>query len=393
MIVIMSRFKLEITNKNTSVDKVLISLILIILGFGVFMVYEASVVYSDNVFGGKYHFLILQSGWALIGLIGMVVLSFLDINVIKKYIPYLYVTSVIMLIFVLLPTIFAPEVYGARRWIVLNPKPLPEIPGLGRASFQPSEVAKLSTLLFISLYLSSEKQLKKKSTRIIGEILMLVGLVSVLIFLQPDFKTGLMVALISFSAVFFSNISLIYYGVGIPLMTIGAGIYALSSEYRRTRIQTLINPESIDKLDAGYHIRQIMITLGSGGLWGLGIGKSIQKYSYLPEVTADSIFAVIGEEFGFIGTTMVIVLFLALIMRCFKISQNTNDLFSKYFSIGIAVWIGFQALINIGAMARILPLTGIPLPLISYGGSSTVFILWALGIVLNISRNSTLNKS
>lgn len=377
---------IEKKGKEGSVDFAFLTVLSIIMAFGVFMVYEASLAYAERVFDDRFHFLKLQIGWSIIGIIGMYIISRLDLSLLKKYSPLIFFTACGFLAFVLLPTIFAPEVYGARRWIILNPEPFPAIPGLGRASFQPSEFAKLASIIFFSSLLSSEKiknLVFKKSALVFTAYL---GLVCGLVFLEPNFSTAFILGVIILGIYFLSNASLWYFVMTGPLLAVVAAVYAFSSAYRRSRIKTLLSPEDVDKSGAGYHIRQIMIALGSGGFWGLGMGKSRQKYAYLPEVTADSIFAIIGEEFGFIGTTFLIILFGFLLWRGILIAKKAPDLFSSLLVSGVILWISIQLLINLCAMVRIMPLTGIPLPLISYGGSSTIFMLWALGLVLNVSR-------
>lgn len=379
---------------NGKPDYFLLFILFSILSFGLLMVYEASVVYSDNVFGGKYHFLVQQLGWVTLGLIGMYTISRIDLTLLKKISPYIFIISLFFLFIVLLPTIFAPEIYGARRWIVINPKPFPEIPFLGRLNFQPSELLKLTCIIFIAAVMSNknfkqyirEPIVERLFTAITIFIIMLVPVF--LVILQPDFTTAAIIFSITLSLLFIGNIPLVFFIVTVPISLIGGVIYALSSAYRRARVETLLNPSGVDASSTGYHIKQVMIALGSGGFWGLGLGKSRQKYAYLPEVTADSIFAVVGEELGFIGAVFLITLFVALIFRCVKIANSSNDNFSKLLVMGVVIWFSTQALINLLAMVRIFPLTGVPLPLISYGGSATIFLLLGFGLILNVSRNN-----
>lgn len=376
--------------KNTTLpfDNVFVGLILAIAMFGLLMVYEASVVYASGVFGGKYHFLFLQMGWMFIGMVGMILLSRVNLELVRKYSPYVFMLAIGLLLIILLPSIFAPSVYGAKRWFVINPAPLPLIPMIGRISFQPSEFAKLVSIVFFASFLSSNRIRDLGIWQSIIRFNLLLFLVCGLVLIEPDFTTAFILGVILIVMYFLSNVNMIYFYVAGPILMLIAAIYAGSSEYRRERIQTLINPESIDKMGAGYHIRQIMIALGSGGFWGLGLGHSRQKYAYLPEVTTDSIFAVIGEEFGFLGTVIVVAAFCALILRGLKIAQKAQDHFSFLLASGVITWIGVQALINLGAMTRMIPLTGVPLPLISYGGSSMIFMLWGLGLVINVSRGN-----
>jgi cell division protein FtsW len=393
----MARFKRSNKFNRKPVDKVTLVLILVILLFGLFMVYEASVVYADNIFGGKYHFLLQQLGWVTVGLIGMGIFSIINLDLIKKHSTALFILTLVVLLFILIPTIFSLEAYGARRWLILNPKPFPTIPIVDRLSIQPSELAKLTGIIFFSAYLSSNKLSKKFVTfknelHYYGFYFLFLGLLLGSIYAEPNFTTATIVMVIMLSLLFFANSPLYLFFAVMPIAGLIGSLLVFTSDYRRQRLITLLSPDSVDKFGAGYHIRQIMIALGSGGFWGLGLGKSVQKHLYLPEVTADSIFAVVGEEFGFIGTLFLCTLFLALILRCFSISQNAEDKFPKLLSAGVATWLGIQTIINIGAMVRIMPITGVPLPLVSYGGSATVFLLWGLGLVLNASRNVKLNN-
>ncbi|PIR42312.1 stage V sporulation protein E [candidate division WWE3 bacterium CG_4_9_14_0_2_um_filter_35_11] len=369
-------------------DTLFLGIVLLISIFGLLMVYESSVVYSSDVFGGKYHFLFLQFGWMSIGFVGMFFLSRIDLEIIKKYSPYAFILAILLLGVILFPSTFVPSVYGAKRWFVLNPSPFPLIPFIGRIGFQPSEFAKLASIVFFASFLSSKRIKEMGLWHSIIRFNLLMLSVCGFVFIEPDFTTAFILGFILIVMYFLSNVSLIYFFVAGPILALVATLYAISSEYRRERIQTLLNPESMDKMGAGYHIRQVMIALGSGGFLGLGLGHSRQKYAYLPEVTTDSIFAIIGEEFGFIGTVIVVAAFCALILRGLKIAQKAADPFSSLLAYGVITWIAVQALINLGAMTRMLPLTGVTLPLISYGGSSMIFMLWGLGLVINVSRGN-----
>ena len=379
--------------KLLPVDRTFFIMLVVLISFGLLMVYEASAVYSDRAFGSKYHFSLLQAGWILIGSIGMFIFSRIDLEYLKKISPYLFLISIGFLLFILIPTIFAPTVYGARRWLVINPSPLPALPILGRISFQPSELVKLTGIIFLSAFLSSDNFLRKRQASQIFSFFVVFTLVCGLVLLEPNFTTTFVIATIFLGLFFLSDQNIWLFVLGGPIMAIAASLYAYSSEYRRARIHTLFNSENLDKAGAGYHIRQIMIALGSGGLWGLGLGKSRQKYDYLPEVSSDSIFAIVGEELGFIGTTLLILLYLGLIWKGLTIAQQAKDLFSKLLVSGSMVWIAVQTLINLGAMVRLIPVTGVPLPLVSYGGSSTIFIMCAMGLVLNVSRQTQHEKS
>jgi len=375
--------------KNGFVDKILLISILTLVFFGVVMVYDASVVYSLNQFGESYRFLIFQLMWAGLGLFLMMFASRISLDFVKKISPFFYVASLVFLVLALLPTPFSPQIYGARRWIILNPEPFPPLPFLERLSFQPSDFAKLSYIIYISFLLT--KGNVKGIAAIRGNLLTYVSVTAIpafLILLSPDFGTFFLFFVSSLVALFVSGQHLAYFLMGIPILSLSSLAFILSSVYRKQRLFTFLRPESSDSLSGGYHISQILISLGSGGLFGLGLGQSRQKYSYLPEVTADSIFAIIGEELGLIGTLLTVFIVVLIVYRGFTISQKTTNLTYKVMSAGIASLFSIQAFMNIGSMLRIIPLTGIPLPLVSYGGSSMVFTLVGLGLLLNISRQS-----
>lgn len=374
-------------NSLGSPSRILVINIIALVLIGILMVYESSIIYAITNFGNKYHFLLLQAGWMIIGITGMFIMSKIDAEILRRFSLYIWIFSIVSLILVLLPTPFAPEIYGARRWLVLNPEGvLPAVPILGRVNFQPGEFAKVASILFFSSLVTSERYLKdepfKKFLKYFALCVFNVGLIA----LEPNFSTSFVLALIITAIYVFSDSSLKYLFYTAPLGLLAIGTFLFSSEYRRLRIMTLFSPEQSDKLSTGYHINQIMIALGSGGLFGLGLGRSRQKFDYLPEVTTDSIFAIIGEEMGFIGAVFVVSLLVFLIWQCFSIATKSENRYLEMVSVGVAIWLMVQTFINLGAMVRLLPITGIPLPLLSYGGSSAIFILLGLGFVLNASR-------
>jgi len=209
-----------------------------------------------------------------------------------------------------------------------------------------------------------------------------------LIMLQPDLGTTLVVGLIGITQIYASGVSILYFLTSLAIGIISVGVLILVSPYRRDRLMTFFEVTK-DPLGKGYHIRQILLALGSGGLFGLGIGQSRQKYLFLPEASTDSIFAAISEEIGFIGSFVLILIFAIFTYKAFRIASRAPDSFSKILAVGIAAWIGGQILLNIAAMTALTPLTGIPLPFFSYGGTSLSMILVSCGILLNISRYET----
>ncbi len=258
------------------------------------------------------------------------------------------------------------RVLGARRWIFLGP-----------ISIQPSEIIKFTLALYLAKLGAKEKG--------IISYLVPVGLTVILIMLQPDLGTTLIVLSIAIAQIFVSGIGFLKF-IGISILGIlGSLSFALSSSYRRERLLTFFQ-QSQDPLGRDYHLRQILLALGSGGLFGVGLGSSRQKFLFLPEAATDSIFAIIAEEIGFIGAGVIIILIIVFILRALRITQKAPDKFSFMLGTGIVVWIASQVVLNIGSMVSLVPLTGVPLPFFSYGGSALSMILASCGILLNISK-------
>jgi len=378
-------------------DKVLLYLVLSLVFFGLLMVFEASSSYAQGVFDNKYKFLFQQFVWVLIGFFGMWYMYKIDFYRLKKwskplmlislgFLSVLALQSVLSQIFKTpVQTPFTKMTYGAFRWVVLNPPPFPAIPLLGRISFQPTDVAKLAFILYGGLFL--EKITSKDKRKTFGFLILVLTTVG-LVALEPDFGTASIFMAIAVSLYFISNLSLLYLVVGLPVIIALGGIMSFSSSYRRQRLMTFLRPRETDILKEGYHIAQILIAVGSGGFLGLGFGESRQKYAYIPEVVSDSIFAVIAEEFGFVGSVFLSLVFLALVWKGLSIAKNQKDPFKKFVAVGISCWIGVQAFVNLFAMVHLIPLTGVPLPFISYGGSSMIVSLMGIGVLLNISRTS-----
>jgi cell division protein FtsW len=360
--------------------------------FGVVMIYDATVIYSQGTLGDAYKLVVLQIGWVVLGLLGFYFFYRLDLERIKQLAFPLFLVSLgILLLLALAGTfskcdgggvVFMPCINGAHRWFFLNPPPLPALPVLGVLGFQPSEFAKFTLVLYLAVILA--KNIREKESPF-AVFIIVTGLVSGLVLLQPNMSTAALLFLIGLVMYFASGANLNPLLITIPAIVLGGMGFMFSSNYRRARLLTFLNPGETGELSLGYHIKQIQIALGSGGFLGLGFGQSRQKFSYLPEVAADSIFAIIGEEFGFLGTTAFILIFSFLIYQGFMIAKNSKDLFSRLLAVGITTWIAAQFFINIAAMTRLIPLTGIPLPLVSYGGSATVFSLMGLGILANVS--------
>jgi cell division protein FtsW len=352
-------------------DIVLLILTFILVVFGVIMVGNVSVVEAYQDFGDKFYYLKLQAQWAALGILGLLGGLFFNFKRLRGFAFPLLLATIFFLIAVLIPGV-GIKALGAKRWL-----------GVGPFRFQPSELAKFAFILWAAAFLSN----KKKTLPFLG----ILGLLGGLIILQPDLGTAIILVVSGMIVYFVSGAPIWEIGVlGILGVLAGLGLI-FSSPYRKERFLTFLNP-SRDPLGASYHIRQILIALGSGGLWGVGLGQSRQKYEYIPMATTDSIFAIIAEEVGFLGAMVLVLLFLVFIWRGLKIAKEAPDEFSRLLAVGITSWIGFQALLNLGAMTALIPLTGIPLPFISYGGSSLVLSLVAVGILANISKYKIVRK-
>lgn len=339
--------------------------------FGLLMVYDASVVDAYHKFGDKYFYLKKQLQWAGLGALLSLIFSRINYFWLKKFSGLGMLVTVLLLVLVLVPGIGA-RVMGAQRWI-----------NLAGFSLQPAELTKLTLVVYLAAWFSERKPL--------WPIGVLAGLILGLVMLEPDLGTAVVIMATGFLMYFLAGpdlASLILFSV-LGSLT-GAALIWLSP-YRRQRLLTFLNP-AIDPLGASYHIRQILIAIGSGGLFGLGLGKSRQKYEYLPAGTTDSIFAIIAEEIGFIASVGLIFIFLFLIWRGIRIAKQAPDDFGRLLAAGIVAWLGVQTLINLAAMLALVPLTGVPLPFISYGGSSMVMNLLAVGILLNISYHQVARR-
>lgn len=333
--------------------------------FGLLMVYNASVVEAFQSFGDKLYYLKFQMMWLGLGFIAFFILSRFDYHIFKTIAFPLFVCNIILLILVLVPGV-GLRTYGAKRWF-----------DFGFFTFQPTETLKIAMALYFAVWLEKERSLLS--------FLMLVGLILGLIMLQPDLGTAIVVVGSAFLIYYLSGAQVFrLFLVSLLVLVLGLSMI-LISPYRRARLKTFFDP-SADPLGSSYHVQQILISLGSGGLTGVGLGQSRQKYQYLPEATTDSIFAVIAEETGFLGAGLLIGVFAFLVQKGFSISGKAKDMFGKLLAAGITSWLSIQVFVNLASMVVLVPLTGIPLPLISYGGSSLVVTLGSLGILLGISR-------
>lgn len=340
--------------------------------FGVVMIYSASVIVGYSLFNDDKHFFIRQIIWALGGFVGMVITANIDYRLWKKWASLMLGATFILLISVF---IFSKgEINGAHRWI-----------NLAGQSFQPSELAKLTFILYLSAWLV-ERQNKLDS--VYETFLPYLGVLAVISFLmlrQPDLGTLTIILVSAVSIYLVAGLTWKQMVLGVVLVGLSLGLVTSSSSYMRDRVRTFLNPGN-DTQGISYHVNNIAIAIGSGGVTGLGFGESKQKLRYLPEPQTDSIFAIITEELGFIWSEMLILAYVFLLSRGYRIAMQAPDMFGRLVAVGITTWFGFQAFINLGSMLHIVPLVGVPLPFVSYGGTNLVISLLAVGILLNISR-------
>lgn len=337
---------------------------------GLVAVADASAIQALNNYGDKLFLFKQQLISAGVGIVALLVVSKINYKFWEKVATPFFLFTLVLLLVVLLPNL-GFKALGARRWI-----------DLGFFNFQPSELIKISLALFLAKVASKDKNALS--------YFLPLALVAGLIMFQPDLGTTLVIVIMGLSQIFVSNVSLFYFAGALISGFLGTLGLILISPYRKERLLTFLQMER-DPLGASYHIRQVLLGLGSGGIFGVGLGSSRQKYLFLPEASTDSIFAVIAEELGLIGAVSVIMLFVFFVFKGLTIAKNAPDSFSKVLATGITAWIGGQAFLNIASMVALVPLTGIPLPFISYGGSSLVTILTACGILLNIGKHSTHN--
>jgi cell division protein FtsW len=365
---------------NQKPDYVLVIIPSVLLVLGIVILTGITAPLSLEKAGNPYWFLNHQIIFGIIPGIILFLLTFkIKLELIRKWAPIILLINLILVVMVFLPFIGIKS-GGSSRWLTF---------GNGFA-FQPSEFLKLTFILYGSSLLAARLQDRQKInfSQSFTAFFATIGIISLLLILQPDISTLGIIVLCGL---------IIYFGAGTPfwhtLSVVIFGILSLlylikSAPYRAQRWFVFLNPKEADPLGSGYQLNQALITVGSGGISGLGLGMSLQKFGFLPQSMTDSIFAIWAEETGFIGALILILLFLTLVIRGFKISKKSEDKFIKLTALGISSWFCWQALLNIGAMTGIIPITGIPLPFISYGGSHLVAEMAGLGILLNISKNS-----
>ncbi len=357
-------------------DYVILALVAVLVLWGLGAVYSASFVLALTEYGDVTYFMARQALWAAIGGVLLLVGMRTDYHRWRALSPWLMVTSLGLLALTLAPGL-GVERYGASRWLSLGPLP----------PVEPSEFAKLAIIIYMAAWLSSRREKLRHLSLGFLPFTLTVGLVTGLVLLQPDMGTAVILLLITTTLFFLAGAPLTH----LALFLLGGGVASafliLGSGYRMERWLAFIDPWQ-DPAGRGFHIIQLLIALGSGGIVGLGPGASRQKFFYIPGSHTDGVFAIIGEELGFVGSMVVLLLLAALVYRGLRIVTHARDQFGSLLAAGIISWFAYQALINIGGITRSIPLTGIPLPFLSYGGSSLAAALAAVGILLNVSKES-----
>lgn len=355
------------------IDYTLLISIIILSLFGIIMIYSASYVWAEYKYGDPFKFVKNQSIFFIVGLILMIVVSRIDYKKYFKYANKLLVVCFILLILVLIPGIGSVR-NGSRSWF-----------GIGSFGIQPSEAAKLGLIIFVSKYLCNNQNSVKDIKRGVLPIIFITLLMFGIIMLQPDFGTGTVLVMSIVGILFVSGVSIKFF-LKIGLVgVIGVVGLILIAPYRIKRILSFLNPWE-DPLGSGFQIIQSLYAIGPGGLFGMGFSNSIQKHFYLPEPQTDFIFSIISEEFGFLGVLIISTLFIIIIVSCFKIAIRCNNLFGKYLAFGLTFQLSFQTLLNLMVVIGLIPVTGVTLPFLSYGGSSLLITLFSMGIILSISR-------
>ena len=358
--------------KNSFEIGLFISVVLISV-FGLIMVYSSSYVWASYKFNDSFKFVKNQGVFFIIGILLMFLISKINYKIYFRKSNFIFIFCLICLVLVLIPGLGTVR-NGSRSWF-----------GIGSFGIQPSEFTKLSLIIFTSKYLVNNEKLLDSAFKGVLPILGCLLLVFGLIMLQPDFGTGMIIVMSIIGLLFVGGVKFKFF---LKLGLVGVlGIVGLilMAPYRLKRILSFLNPWA-DPLGSGFQIIQSLYAIGPGGLFGYGFLNSRQKHFYLPEPQTDFIFSIISEEFGFVGILIVSILFLFIIYFGFKISKNCNDLFGKYLAFGITFQIAFQAILNLMVVVGLIPVTGVTLPFLSYGGSSLMITLCSMGILLNISR-------
>jgi len=365
----------DTANNDNSLDFPMLVTIIILLCIGLIMVATASSYYALNNYGDSNYFLIRQAIFAVVGVVAMIVISRIDYQKYKKWAYIGYGVTLALLAAVLIPGI-GKSVNGATRWL-----------GFGSLTFQPSEIMKVMLVVAVSTYIANNR---KKLNTLKGYLVpvLLLGAVVVVMFLQKHMSGTIVMMVAACSIIFASGIKIKarYVIIAIVVAVIAFAIFISAEEFRAQRIFSFLNPEE-DIRGGNWQAAQSIYAIGSGGVFGLGLGQSRQKYLWLPEAQTDFIFSVLSEEFGFLGSVTVLGIFTFFIYRGYKIAMTCKDMYGSMVASGIVSVFAFQIMVNLAVVTCSMPVTGMPLPFFSYGGTALFINLCAMGVLLSISRN------
>jgi len=358
-------------------DKRLLAIVLILIVFGLVVLSSAGIVDSQKKFGSPYYYLIHQLLYGILpGLVLMFIFSLIDYRFWKKISLLILIGSLALMIMIFMPT-FGHGLKGATRWI-----------SFGIFSFQPAEILKLSLIIYLAAWFGNRDERTKKWSYGVLPFLIVLSFVALLLFLQPDIGTLIVVSFISLGVYFLAGPSYKQFIGILFVLFLGLSAIIVVEPYRFERLKSFWDP-SVDPRGSSYQINQSLISIGSGGLFGVGYNNSSQKQGgFLPEVIGDSIFAIIAEELGLVGSVFTVGLFGVLCFFLTSIAKGVSDKFGSLLVMGINIWIISQAFVNIAAISGLVPLTGIPLPFISYGGTAVAVLLSGMGIVFNVAKKS-----
>ncbi len=367
--------------KRGSLDVTFLILVLILLLFGLIMLFSASYAAARYKTGDSFHYIRNQLIFAAMGVAGMIVISFIDYNVLRRFAIPVYGVAVLLLIIAL---ILPPTKGDFHRWIAIK----------GVGTFQPSEIAKFAVVLLFAHLIAAYGERMSTFKYGVAPFIIALGIVAVLTVLEPHVSGTILIVLLGAIMMLVGGTKLKWFGLGGIFVAIAAGVFLMMPKglaYAAKRVDIWMDPYN-DPLKDGFQTIQSLIAIGSGGLMGKGLGDSRQKYLYIPEPQNDYIFSVVCEELGFVGATIIIILFALLIWRGFIIAMRAKDKFGSMLAMGLTMQVGIQALLNIAVVTNTVPPTVISLPFFSYGGTALLMLLFQMGVILSISREARIVK-
>jgi cell division protein FtsW len=363
--------------ERNHIDLVILIAVLTLMLFSLGIVYSASASYAQMKYGESEHMLTNHAIKVLLGIIGLFIGMRIDYHSLKRFTKAAVIVSVG---FLLVTFVLGGEAKGATRWLRYS-----------SIGFQPSEFAKYALLFHLCTLISTKGELIRDLKKGFIPMIVWIGLVTALVMAQPNFSMGALIFLLSMAMLYIGNVKLKHLALTFAILLPLIIVYMLSAKYRLQRIMGYINGGNGIQTKTDYQPWQSIIGFGNGGIFGVGPGESKQRDFFLPESFGDFVFSIVGEEYGFVGTILFMILFLAIMLRGFKIAKFAPDPFGRYLAIAVTSAITLYALINAGVTLSLLPTTGLPMPFVSYGGSSMVFSACAVGVLLNISSQTDLH--